>query len=189
MAEYQELSRKTRRVPVCGRIIANRDPPGLQVPGVRQNREHMPFSIGYCARALVMTVVLVMTMVTESRPRPAIVFPSSLSAARWLQMPSRKIGRHRPAAGHGFGSHGAVLYQDRAIAILDGMRYRAPVCIAKRDIAGNALYQRVRHARRYAYIGLQIKILGCVISRAISTRYRTYDLFDGAPSSLAKITI
>ncbi len=39
------------------------------------------------------------------------------------------------------------------------------------------------------YIGIQIKILGCVISRAISTTYKTYDLFDGAPSSLAKVII
>ncbi len=35
-------------------------------------------------------------------------------------------------------------------------------------------------------IGIQIKILGCVISRAISTTYETYDLFDGAPSSPAE---
>ena len=47
----------------------------------------------------------------------------------------------------------------------------------------------VQSSAKSRHIGIQIKILGCVISRAISTTYETYDLFDGAPSILAKIII
>ena len=38
-------------------------------------------------------------------------------------------------------------------------------------------------------IDIQIKILDCVIGRAISTTYKTYALLDGAPSSLARTII
>lgn len=48
-----------------------------------------------------------------------------------------------------------------------------------------------RDGRRLAGnpLDIQIEILVCVIGRPILTTYRTYDLFDGAPSGLAKTTI